>query len=327
MPPLFLRHYTIGLKLDPIAIHCCRLFPETKRASFAMRRKEKIEPMHPTLSIAHHLLLPAAFLILAGCTTLSTEQMAGNLSRAMLNQDDPETVHDGAPAYLLLVDSLIEGNPQDRPALIAGARLYGAYATGLVKDGARAKRLSAKARNYGRRALCGTQPAICEWEGQPFTEFAPLIDALQAEDLKALYTYGTSWAAWIQARSDDWSALADLPKVEHIMARVITLDPRHDRGRAQLYLAVMRTHLPPALGGRPETGRHHFELAIEFSGGRDLFAKVEYARRYARLTFDQALHDRLLQEVLAADPQEPELTLSNILAQEQARELLADDYF
>jgi hypothetical protein len=58
-------------------------------------------------------------------------------------------------------------------------------------------------------------------------------------------------------------------------------------------------------------------------------AKVEYARRYARLMFDRELHDRLLQEVLAADPVYPELTLSNVLAQRQAKELLqsAEDYF
>ena len=39
--------------------------------------------------------------------------------------------------------------------------------------------------------------------------------------------------------------------------------------------------------------------------------------------------DRLLQEVLAADPRAPGLTLGNTLAQEQARQLLdgADDYF
>jgi hypothetical protein len=268
-----------------------------------------------------------ALALMGGCASLSTERMAGNLSRAMLNQDDPETVHDGAPAYLLLVDSLIEGNPQDQAALIAGARLYGAYATGLVTDSARAKRLSAKSLSYGRRALCGSQPAVCKNEKQPFEEFAPLIDRIGAEDLKALYTYGTSWAAWIEARSDDWSALAELPKVERVMERVITLDERHDRGRAQLYLAVMRTHLPPALGGKPERGRMHFERAIEYSDGRDLIAKVEFARRYARLVFDQELHDRLLKEVLEADPQEEELTLSNILAQQQAQTLLTDDYF
>ena len=72
-----------------------------------------------------------------------------------------------------------------------------------------------------------------------------------------------------------------------------------------------------------------FERAVELSGGRNLMAKVLFAEYYARLVFDRPLHDRLLEEVVAADPEEPGLTLSNTLAQEQARQLLddADDYF
>ena len=45
--------------------------------------------------------------------------------------------------------------------------------------------------------------------------------------------------------------------------------------------------------------------------------------------FDRELHDRLLKEVLAADPHVPGMTLSNVLAQREAAELLASshDYF
>ena len=45
--------------------------------------------------------------------------------------------------------------------------------------------------------------------------------------------------------------------------------------------------------------------------------------------YDRELHDRLLNEVLAADVEQPDLTLFNLLAREQAEALLnsADDYF
>ncbi len=52
--------------------------------------------------------------------------------------------------------------------------------------------------------------------------------------------------------------------------------------------------------------------------------QVQFARYYARLVFDRPLHDRLLKEVVAADAAQPGFTLSNTLAQEQARKLLAD---
>jgi hypothetical protein len=56
---------------------------------------------------------------------------------------------------------------------------------------------------------------------------------------------------------------------------------------------------------------------------------VLYARQYARLVFDRPLHDRLVQEVLDAPSEVEGLTLSNILAKQQAQVLKnsADDYF
>ena len=61
----------------------------------------------------------------------------------------------------------------------------------------------------------------------------------------------------------------------------------------------------------------------------DLGIKVDYANYYARTLYDRELHDRLLNEVLAADPVQPGRTLFNTLAQRDARSLLdsADDYF
>ncbi|MCW8890200.1 MAG: TRAP transporter TatT component family protein, partial [Sedimenticola sp.] len=118
-----------------------------------------------------------------------------------------------------------------------------------------------------------------------------------------------------------------LPKVELLLEHIINRTPDYDKGRAQLYLGIMRSQLPPALGGQPEAGRYHFEQAISYSEGRDLMAKVEFARRYARLVFNQTLHDQLLNEVLDAPTEAPDLTLSNTLAKQQAAELLADDYF
>jgi hypothetical protein len=58
-------------------------------------------------------------------------------------------------------------------------------------------------------------------------------------------------------------------------------------------------------------------------------AKTLYAQYYARLVFDQELHDRLLNEVIGAPPEAPKLTLTNVLAQERAKALLASgkDYF
>ena len=106
-------------------------------------------------------------------------------------------------------------------------------------------------------------------------------------------------------------------------------DATYDQGTLQVYLGVMETQLPPSLGGKPEVGRQHFERALEISQGKHLMAKVLYAKQYARLMFEQELHDRLLNETLNSDPHAEGLTLINRLAQRQAQTLLDEstEYF
>jgi hypothetical protein len=262
-----------------------------------------------------------------GCVSMATDRLAANLSQAMLNQSDPDIVRHGAPAYLLLLDSLIKEDPDDQNLLYAGAQLYSAYAGGLVTDPERRQGLTQKALDYAARGLCQSVPTICQAESGPFGQFERVIDEAGDEDLQGLYLYATSWAGWIQARGDDWNAIANLAKAQTMLEHVVSIAPGYERGRAQLYLGVIKSQIPPALGGKPEVGRHHFEQALKFSAGDDLIVKLEYARHYARLVFDKTLHDRLLNEIIEADPVKPGLTLSNVIARQQARELLEEDYF
>ncbi|UCG95993.1 MAG: hypothetical protein JSW31_10130 [Burkholderiales bacterium] len=293
------------------------------------------------MTLRHHapprhrsLLLVAAIAAagVVGCASVvssATTRMAQNLSAAVLNQTDPETVRQGAPAYLLLIDSLIEDDPDNGGTLRAGARLYVAYAAAFVTDQQRAQLLTARAMDYAGRALCRDFSAACAPDARRPDAFAAALESATRADVDTLYTWGIARAAWIQARSGDWEAIADLPKVESAMRRVVALDEGYQHGAAHGILGVLATLRPEALGGRPEEGRRHFERAIELSGGSDLMGLVRYARHYARLVFDRPLHDRLLQQVMAAQTARPGLTLSNTLAKEQARRLLAeaDGYF
>ncbi len=268
-------------------------------------------------------------LFLQGCAGAITHRMGASLSAAIADQDDPDTVRAGSPAYLLLMDGLIKDEPEDQTLLIAGAKLYSAYATVFVEDPQRARRLADKGRDYGRRALCLDAPVFCESDINDHDAFLAALNKLDQDELPSLYSYATSWAAWVKARSAEPLALADVPKIEAMLARVVALDEAYERGEAQLYLGILRSQIPPALGGRPELGQAHFEKAIALSEGNNLFAKVEYAHYYARLMFERELHDSLLKDVLAADPVAPGYTLGNVLAQQQARVLLdgSADYF
>ena len=267
--------------------------------------------------------------IAPGCASL-VSGAADDLSRAILNHDDPATVEAAAPAYLLMVDSLIGEEADDENLLRQGASLYAAYTGVFIEDAERARRLSDRAFLYGRQALCEYEAEFCDIRKIPFAELETRLAALDDEDdLPFLLAAAQSWLVWIRAHSDDWGAIADLPRTEAILETVLRLDETFDGGSAHVYLGMLKTLRPPALGGKPEDARAHFERAIELSNGHNLGAKVALAENYARLVFDRELHDRVLAEVLNTDPHARGMTLLNVIAKERAKTLAAgaDDYF
>lgn len=277
-------------------------------------------------------MLVFATVALGGCASVvnkASQRLADNLTAGILDQDDIATARDGIPSWLLLVDGLIQGDPQNAGLLQAGSKLYGAYAGGFVDDPARAKRLSARSFDYARRAACVRAIALCRQIDAPFEAFTAEVGRSGKADVATLYTLASAWAGRIQANSDDWKAIADIPKVQALFDRVVALDPEWANGEPYMYLGVLATLRPASLGGKPEEGKADFEKALALSGGKNQMVRVLYAQHYARLVFDQALHDRLLGEAIAADPHAPGLTLVNVLAQQRARTLLESgkDYF
>lgn len=287
---------------------------------------------NPLKALASTFCLLSIALVVSGCTSIMTKAtngLADSLSAAILNQDDPETVRDGAPAYLLMLDSFVEGSPDDAGTLRSAAELYAAYGIVFVDDADRARRLTTRSRAYGRQALCADEPDSCGIWNLPFEDFSAAVNGLGLQDINNLYTVGLTWLAYIQAHQDDWSALAELPNAEVILLKVRALDDAFKPADVERYLGVLNTLRPPALGGKFDKGKEHFERAIALSGGKDLSIMVDYANYYARTLYDQELHDRLLGEVLKAEPSQPGMTLFNTLAQRTAREMLESgaEYF
>lgn len=271
-------------------------------------------------------------LILSGCGQLvanAKKDFAEDLSATMLEQNDPETVKQAVPAYLILVSSMIKGDPDNVELLISGSKLYGAYASVFVEERERKQRLSALSLDYAQHAFCVYKPEACNFRELSYYEFEQVLQQFNKEDAPVLFALGSAWAGWLQANSADWNAVAELPRIKAIIQRVLELDPLINNGDAYLYMAVMESFLPPAMGGKPELAKNNFEQAIKVSNGENLMAKLLYAEKYARLVFDKPLHDRLLREVINARVENNESTLINSIAQYKARVLLdgSDDYF
>ncbi len=278
------------------------------------------------------LLLLTLVLGVSACGQLisnAKQEFANDLSATILSFDDPETIKKGVPAYLILISTMIKGDPENADLLESGAKLYGAYASGFTDSAESKKALANRAFGYASRAMCIRDQRFCGVKKLSYFEFEKLLTSIEKSQAEHLFVFVSSWAGFIEANSSDWNAVAELPKVKAGIQCVIDTDETVSNGNAHLYMAVMESLLPPTLGGKPELAKKHFDRVLELSKGNNLMAKVLYAEKYARMLFDRKLHDELLQQVIDADIGPQDQILINTLAKQRAAELLsgADDYF
>ena len=278
------------------------------------------------------LLIGVFALALCGCGSLMSSAASGlsdSVSASILNQDDPETAKAALPTFMVLIDGFISDNPHDPDVLSSGAMMYASYGAIFADDETRASRLTTRARGYALRAMCESYAAACGWPDMNYDDFVATLDGIDPKQSEYLYTYGFASMAFLNAHSSDMNSLAELPQVEALFEHYMDISGDSVNVSVYSFMGTLLTLMPPALGGKPERAREYFEKAIAVTDGKDLSAKVEYARRYAKMLYERELHDQLLNEVMAADPYQDGYTLSNVLAKEQAAVLLAeaDDYF
>ncbi len=278
------------------------------------------------------LLIGIVASLLSGCAIVVSSAASGfseTITGSVLNQDDPEIAKAALPTFMVMIDGVIQDNPDDPDVLAAGATLYASYGAVFADDEQRASRLTSRALRYAQTAMCESYAPACGWPDANYDEFVATLDGIGPRKADVLYTYGFASLAYLRAHSSDWNSLAELPEVEALFNHYLNISGDEVNGAVYTYMGILLTLRPPALGGEPERAREYFEKAIATTGGRDLAAKVEYARGYAKLLYERELHDRLLNEVMAADPYHDGFTLGNVLAKEEAAVLLAeaDDYF
>lgn len=273
-------------------------------------------------------------LFLVACAPLKSVRVASvaltleDVGKAASKQRDPALIREGTPAYLMMLEGLLEAYPENRQLHLAACRAYSNYASMLPdtrESQARTEALYFRAKTHGFRALSpNADPGRFQnAAGGDLESFRNLLQSYGKKDVDTLFWATAAWAGWIGSSSGRPEAVADLPALEASIARLLELAPSYYYGGPHLLMGAYLAVKPPVTERNLAQSKDHFEQAIRLGGEHDLTARVMYAEYYARGIRDRGLFESTLREVLdAPESNVPELTLINSMAKEKARTLL-----
>lgn len=249
-----------------------------------------------------------------------------DVAAASSKQANLDIVRQGTPAYLMLVDGLINAYPNDPRLLISGSRAYASYASTFSRSSDQSKKLYDKAKDYALRALARHEK-YRSCQDLPVKDFKACVKSFTKKDVPTIFWAASCWGSWISLNLDSVKALSQLPKVRILMERVLELDETFYYGGPHLFLGIYEATRP---GGHLEKAKFHFKNALDINRGNFLMAYVYYAEYCAKRAGNKAGFLSALERVLETPADiVPELTLLNTVAKEKAREMLdhQEDYF
>lgn len=243
-------------------------------------------------------------------------------------QTDFRLVCEGGPSYLLMIDSLIDSDPENSSLLMAGAKAYSAYLSVLAECSPRQERLAAlseKAKHYGTALLHRQLPIA---PGDSIEALDKALKAKSTGDVEHLFWGTVAWTSWVQQQQGSPASMVDLVKIEKIMLTLLELDKTFGNGAIHLILGSYYGAKPKLIGGKPALAKNYFEEGMQLSQRRYLSLQTAYAQTYCRMTMNKKLHDSLLKEVIDFPLHEaPEHALANQVAKTKAVRLLKENFF
>ena len=263
-------------------------------------------------------------------TVGATATLLDEVARASYRQSDLRILREGMPAYLMLIDGMVQAIPNNEQLLIAAAQSYSSFASLFVEDEDKeyANLLYERGKRYALRSL--EMRGLKEPLQKPFDDFREGLTRLGKKDVPYLFWAATCWANWIRLNLDSMEAMSELPRVEWMMKRALELDEGFYYGGPHLFMGIWFASRPKIAGGDLKKAQEHFLKALDLGQGNFLMAYVYYANYYARKTMDKDLFTSTLQKVLETPADiSPDLVLVNTVAKKQAKELLShtEEYF
>jgi hypothetical protein len=261
-------------------------------------------------------------------TVAATAGLLESIATSSSRQSDLTVIREGMPAYLMLLDGMVEAWPENAQLLLAAAQTYASFASVSGKDADANIRLYRKATDYAVRAL--NRRGLQNPRETTFADFEKALDRMDKNDVPYLFWAASCWGNWIGANLNSMEAMAELPRVELMMKRVLALDEGFYYGSPHLFMGIWFAMRPKVAGGDLDKARHHFQRAIALGKGRFLMANIYYAEYYGKRTLDKDLYVSILTRTLETPADiVPDLTLLNTVAHRRAETMLeeADAFF
>ncbi len=257
-------------------------------------------------------VLACAALCLSGCSLNRTAAhvTSGVIDKGLpsvFSQQDPQYVKEALPANLQLMEILLKSDPGNRRMLVNAAQGFCGYALMFLEDenNERAAQFYLKGEAYAARALKGRAP-----------------EQAKKCDVPALFWATFCKASYINISRDNPEAVAELPAIEPAVQRLLVLDPGYYYNGAESLMGAYYSIRPRMFGGDPDKAKAHFELALKGPGGNFLLNRFMYARMGAVAAQDPGLFEKLLNEIIAAEPKDGETRLPDEVAKLKAKKLL-----
>jgi predicted anti-sigma-YlaC factor YlaD len=259
------------------------------------------------------------------------------MQTVLTSEEDPELAAGALPTFIMVEEALLEADPKDQDKVVTTASLYIMYANAFVQGPAsslpddrfeerqaaydRAGALYRRAFRMLSAALDRRSPGIVEAAVDGKADFS----RMRKSDVPLLYWSGVSVLAGFGLNPLDFKSAHYLGAAPLFLARAAELDPGWDEGAIYGVYVSYYGGMPSYLGGDPAKAEAAYKKALAYSKGGTASLFVSYATSICVPKDDYRGFKAVLGKALAIDPNAvPEDRLETVLAQRNARRLLAD---
>ena len=284
------------------------------------------------MSLKPIALISLAALLLPACSTSQlvargASPLIDNGVTAMNRETDLKLAQASMPANLKMIETLLLADPGNTAYQVQAAMGFYGYTLAFVEpagDPDRAADLYQRARAHALIALEHAGMSQAALTGSA-AEFDQALATLDTDAVPALFWTASSWGKWIELQLDDPARLAELPRVEAMMQRVLELDETYYYGGAHLFFGAYYGGRAPMFGGDFARAAKHFDRAAAINRNQLLLVEVYRARYLLRQMGEREAFHSTLTRVVEASVADPDLNLANALAKQEAAALLAQE--